>query len=533
MYLVRRAFRHAVVPLVFLCSAMSLLAAAFASETVRSDAFRAAVSSITASELGHHVDVLADDSYEGREAGSQGGRAAGRYLFEAMEECGIQPAGDDAGYFQLFGNGYRNVLGMIKGRDAELKHSFIVLGAHYDHVGYGTRGNSFGPPGRIHNGADDNASGTAGVLEAMQAFAMLSEPPRRSILFAFWDGEEKGLLGSKHFVQYPTVAVEDVVIVLNCDMIGRLRNRELKIYGARTAHGLRRVLSRANVGTDMRLDFIWGVQPTSDHYAFFERNVPHLLFHTGLHENYHRPSDDAELINDEGIEAVSRLLFRVAYDLAESSRIPPFRQQARMETKHMRAEFEHPAGPSPPRLGVSWNREDDHAGILVTRVATGSPASEAGFMAGDRILEFDGQAIEGGDHFQLIVLAAPADTDAVVQRPGEPEPMQLAVTLRGTPLRIGISWKEDKADPSIVMLTRVIPGSAAAQAGLKLYDRIYAVGGQTFDDGNEFGHMVKQRHAPLRLHVERQGILRDIVVHPLNRADDTERSETQLHVATP
>jgi len=530
---VRRASVHVVLLVASLLGVVSLHASGFASETARREALRAAVSSITATELGDHVDVLADDSYEGREAGSSGGRAAGRYLFEAMEEYDIEPAGDDAGYFQLFGGGYRNVLGMIKGRDDELKDTFIVVGAHYDHVGYGNRGNSFGPTGRIHNGADDNASGTSGVLEVMQAFSMLPEPPRRSILFAFWDGEEKGLLGSTHFVHYPTVPMENIAALLNCDMIGRLRNRRLEVYGARTGRGLRRLVSRVNTTGDLRLDFVWGVEPTSDHYPFFERGVPYLLFHTGLHENYHRPSDDPELINDEGIEAVSQLLFRAAYDLAESSDVPPFRSEARSESQGKRAAFEESAAPLAPRLGVSWSREEGESGILVTRVAPGSPADVAGLAAGDRILAFDGLAVEGSDHFQLVVLAAQPDANAVILRPGEPEPIEISVTLRGRPTRIGISWKQDEADPSIVMLTRVIPGSAADQAGLKPRDRIYAINGAAFRDGGEFGLLARRPRGSLTLRMERGGKVRDVAVHPLSRSRFPHAAEANLTAAGP
>jgi hypothetical protein len=138
------------------------------------NAARAALNTITAAELANHVNMLATDAFEGR---------------EVLEENHVQPAGEDGGYVQSFGDGYRNILGMIPGRDPKLKHECILIGGHYDHVGFGTSRNSFGPTGSIHNGADDNASGTAGVLEVMQAFTALPEPPRRSVLFAFWDGK--------------------------------------------------------------------------------------------------------------------------------------------------------------------------------------------------------------------------------------------------------------------------------------------------------------------------------------------------------
>ncbi len=490
-----------------------------AAETYERQAFAAALHSVTAAELGHHVDVLADDTFEGREAGSRGGHAAAGYLAQAMDEYGIAPAGEDGGYVQYLGHGYRNILGMIEGRDPQLKHQFVLLGAHYDHVGYGNRTNSFGPTGYIHNGADDNASGTSGVLEIMQAFAMLPQPPRRSILFAFWDGEEKGLLGSKHFVEFPTVPLKNIVLAFNSDMIGRLRDQHLEVYGVRTARGLRQLISHENTDYGMQLDFIWDVKPNSDHYSFFKNGVPFLMFHTGLHDNYHRPSDDAELINRDGMLEVSQLMFRVAYHVAESDQVAPFRNQARFESNRTRTQFETTASNAPPRLGVSWSRADGELGLLVTHVTPGSAAAFAGVAVGDRILEFAGRTIASGNQFRLSVLAAHSPVRMLLHRSGQEEPLAVSLDLPGKPIRIGISWNQDRAEPSMVILTRVIAGSAADQGGLAVRDRIYAVNGQSFADGDRFGELVTHTDGPVQFRIERQGILQDITIRPLDQID--------------
>ncbi len=482
-------------------------------------ALQVALQSITAGELGHHVDVLAADSFEGREAGSRGGRAAGGYLVQLLQEYGVRPAGADGTYYQLFGQGYRNVLGMIEGSDPQLKQEVILLGAHYDHVGYGTNQNSFGPTGHIHNGADDNASGTSGLLEVVEAFTKLSQPPRRSILFAFWDGEEKGMLGSRHWVSHPTVPLNRVVFSFNADMIGQLRDQHVEVYGSRTAAGLRQLVSQQNLEFGLDLDFIWDVKPNSDHYSFFEHDIPFLMLHTGLHDYYHRPSDDAELINRDGMQAVSQLMFRLAYELSEGDRVPSFRTQSRFETNYARAQFERTMSPAPPRLGVSWSREDHEAGLLVTRVADDSAADRAGIKVGDRIVRFDGRAVEGSEQFRLAVLAAGSSAQATVQRPGVPEPMEVPVPLAGKPVRIGISWDHDKADPSLAIVTRVIPGSAADLAGIVAKDRVYAVDGQAFADANQFSQLLSRRGASLQLLVERRGLLRNITLHPLEEND--------------
>src|SRR5262245_44029632 len=208
-------------------------------------AAKAAVASITKDELKTYVDVLADDTFEGRETGSRGGRAAGNYVLKAFEKLGLKPAGEEGTYLQSFGSASRNILGLVEGSDPQLKNQFIVIGAHYDHVGYGRANNSYGPWGYIHNGADDNASGVAGLLEIADALKRLQEPPRRSILLACWDGEEAGLLGSRHWISRPTVALVRVAAALNLDMIGRMQNGKLEVLGSRTASGLRRLVGGA------------------------------------------------------------------------------------------------------------------------------------------------------------------------------------------------------------------------------------------------------------------------------------------------
>ena len=227
----------------------------------------------------------------------------------------MKPGGDRDTFAQSFQNGsYRNLLAVLEGSDPELKQEYVLVGAHYDHVGYGTSRNSRGPWGRIHNGADDNASGVSGVLETAQALTLLDQPPKRSILFAFWDGEEKGILGSKYWGSQPTVPLRAVTMAFNADMIGRLRSETLHVFGTRTAPGMRRWLSESNQLTDLRLDFSWELKAHSDHYPLVEHGIPALMLHTGLHDDWHRPSDDVDKINHEGISATTRLLFSLVVE---------------------------------------------------------------------------------------------------------------------------------------------------------------------------------------------------------------------------
>lgn len=363
----------------------------------------AAHASIRAADAGRHITALANDSFEGREGGSRGGRAAGTYIVGVIERLGLQPAGDAGTYYQRFGS-MRNIVALLPGSDPGVAHELIVVGAHYDHVGYGNANNSYGPTGFIHNGADDNASGVAGLLEVAEAFQQLQTPPRRSIVFAFWDGEEKGLLGSYHFLRVRPASVAGMTIVfsLNLDMIGRLRGERLEIFGARTAQGLRSSLVQANRVSNLELVFDWKIAEDSDHYAFISARIPTVMLHTGLHDQYHRPSDDTHLINMSGIEPVARLTLDLITAMASAPEpVGPFRMQSRNESAVTRRQLEMRAAeqqepvPLQPRWGVGTRSDPGEPGSpVVVRVTPSSPMAQAGVAVGDRMMAIDGRAIE-------------------------------------------------------------------------------------------------------------------------------------------
>ncbi len=187
----------------FLGPLLALLVAVSTS-VLPAGSFTSAVETIHKRELRQHCEVLASDTLEGRETGTHGGEAAGTYIAGVLrKEKHALPAAPDGDYFQPFPPNSRNILVRIPGGDAALGREYVVVGAHYDHVGYGNSRNSRGPIGFIHNGADDNASGTAALLELVDAFCSLDVPPKRSLLFVFWDGEEEGLLGSHYWISAP------------------------------------------------------------------------------------------------------------------------------------------------------------------------------------------------------------------------------------------------------------------------------------------------------------------------------------------
>jgi len=486
-----------------------------ASAVERTSAFRAALDSISHDQLQQHVDFLADDALEGREAGTAGATQAADYLAARLDDLGLRGAGGDGSFFQPFEPSYRNVLAVIEGSDPDLKRQHVVVGAHYDHIGLGTRRNSRGPVGQIHNGADDNASGTSGLLELAEAFTMLPTPPKRSILLAFWDAEEKGMLGSKHWTAHPTVPLEQVVAALNVDMIGRLRDDRLYVYGSRLGYGWRRLVSEENDDSRLLVEFPRECDPNSDHWPFVDRGIPVLMLHTGVHDEYHRPTDKAHLIHAEGMRRVTRLLFALAYDLADRSELPAFRAAGRHENDAKQGGLLAQNPPRPDRLGITWDRHGPSGrGVRISGVRVGSAADLAGIRPGDRIVEVAGRPIRDGDGLVWAVASAPNAAGIVVERTGRDAPLHLTAELEGTPLRLGITWHVDDAEPGTVVLTHVVAGSPAARAGLQAGDRVYQIAGRDFADETEFARWAAHLPAPLQLVIERDGRLHSVELRP-------------------
>ncbi len=380
-----------------------------------------AAETITTDDLEKHVAVLAADALEGRLAGSRGGYAAGKYVANRLSMLDLKPAGDEGTYYQLFQHGYRNVLAWIPGRDDQLRGELLVVGAHYDHVGYGSRATSLGPIGYVHNGADDNASGVAAVLELAEAFHSVGWRPRRSVLFALWDAEEQGLLGSHYWLQSPTLPEHRVVAALNLDMIGRL-NDTVEVYGTRAVPGSRYLLCKANAQFRVKLEFSWELKANSDHYSFLENHIPTLMFHTGLHDDYHRPTDDVEKLNLDGMRTVTVLALAVLAEWSDAAQKPPFRPEAFNEDEQARVRFERMLSEDPPgplRIGISWRRDAaDRTAVYLTRVVKGSPAWLAGLRAGDRLYEVDGHLFSTDEPLRQYLLQATNTVDVVVERNG-------------------------------------------------------------------------------------------------------------------
>lgn len=285
-----------------------------------------------------------------------------------------------------------NVVGFLPGRDPALAREVVVVGAHHDHVGLGNGGSSLGGPkarGSVHNGADDNGSGTVALLELAEWFAVPAHRTRRSLLFLSFSGEELGLLGSLHYVEHPVLPLADTVAMVNLDMVGRARGGRLEVGGVGTARGLQELVAAANAPHGLELT--WDPQGTapSDSTSFFQKRIPVLFLFTGLHDDYHRPGDDVDKVNFPDLLRITRLTADIVRSLGD--------RDERL------AYTDPPRPPRRPRLGITPGREPHPRGLRVEGVVPGGPAATAGLQAGDVLLSLAGQSLRTVQDLQEVL----------------------------------------------------------------------------------------------------------------------------------
>lgn len=315
-----------------------------------------------------------------------------------------------------------NVAGVI---GPEAAAEVVVLGAHYDHLGMGGESSLSGTDEpRVHNGADDNASGTAVVLEVARALAAQAEALPRRVLFVLFAGEEDGLLGSSHFVEHPPVKVEDMVAMLNLDMVGRLRESRLNFMGVKTATELATLAAEAVEGRALQGTYGGDGYGPSDHTPFFAAGVPVLFLFTGAHENYHKPSDDPDTLNYPGMAKVGAVAADLISALARAKGRPTY-VEAKPPPKG------HPGGGRGygPYFGSIPDFGQEVKGVRFAGVRPGSPADEAGVQKGDVLVEFGGLEVQNLQDFTVALRRhAPGDTVTVkVKRGGKT--LELTATL--------------------------------------------------------------------------------------------------------
>ncbi len=279
-----------------------------------------------------------------------------------------------------------NVLAYLPGKTGE----YIIIGAHYDHLGRGDS-NSLAPSqiGQIHPGADDNASGTAGVLELARLFAPLKGQLDRSILFMNFSGEELGLLGSAHWVKNPTLPLDKCAAMINMDMIGRIRDNKIYIGGVGTGSTFKPILEAAQKRTNFKVEYSPGGYAASDHTSFVAHKVPVLFFFSGLHADYHKPSDTWDKINAPSAAQLLDMVADVMLQLASAPQPPSFVTVA--EDKLIGGISG--GGGYGPYFGSIPDFAEIKDGVRFSDVRPGSPAAKAGLKGGDILIEFDGKPI--------------------------------------------------------------------------------------------------------------------------------------------
>ncbi len=308
----------------------------------------------------------------------------------------------------------RNVLAVMPGK-GKLAEEYLIVGAHYDHVGRGLSGSLANGSMAIHNGADDNGSGTVTILEVARRLSQETHGDRRTIVFMSFTAEEKGLLGSQHYVANPRWPLSKTVAMVNLDMVGRLTNNALELYGTGTAAEFPAMIDRINSEAGFDLVIHPEGSGPSDHASFYQAGLPVFHFFTGLHSQYHRPSDDVELINFEGMERIATMVTDVVREIATKPE-PPHVTRAVVKRRAI--------------LGVQIDTSVEGS-VGVSSLTTDGPAETAGVQVGDVIVSIDGKAIESFDALREILAAQePGDEIKVKLQRGE-ETIEVQLTLGG------------------------------------------------------------------------------------------------------
>ena len=287
----------------------------------------------------------------------------------------------------------QNVVALLPPSELTDNTEYVIVGAHYDHIGYGEIGSLArkGEEGQIHNGADDNASGTAVVLELAttlsEAYQKQPEKFRTGVIFALWSGEELGLIGSTHFVNQPIIPLDKVAAYVNFDMVGRLRDNKLILQGVGSSSVWTKLIEKRNVPIGFNLTLQEDPYLPTDVTAFYPKEVPVLSFFTGGHEDYNRPTDDPETINYDGIERISDLAHGIVMDLIGAAERPEYVRVERSQSEKgsrdtLRA-----------YLGTIPDYTTEGTGVKLSGVRAGGPADKAGLKGGDIIVQFGGQEI--------------------------------------------------------------------------------------------------------------------------------------------
>ena len=287
----------------------------------------------------------------------------------------------------------QNIVAIIEGNDPELKNEYIVIGAHYDHLGMGGHGSGSRNPDTIaaHNGADDNASGVAAIIEIAEKLNSEKDKLRRSVILMAFGAEEMGLLGSQFFTKEPTIGLKDVILMVNFDMVGRFDNdkRTLMIAGTGTAEQMDEILSRHEENANMSFNHSPEGYGASDHASFYGAGIPVMFFFTGAHQDYHTPDDDADKINYKGEKEIIDFAYPLIFEVINSDDKLVYKEAAPTTKKIGRGR-----GGLKVKFGIMpdfTSAEND--GLGVGGVTAGGPADGGGMLKGDKITAIEGMPV--------------------------------------------------------------------------------------------------------------------------------------------
>lgn len=390
-----------------------------------------------------HVMTLANPFFEGRKPGLEGNKHAANYIEFYFKKYGLEPAfpSDDeelggatdeawTSYRQTFRPRGRaeletdNVGGVLQGK-GDLTDEWIVIGGHYDHTGYNRNGTALNP------GADDNASGTSGMLilakKFTEAYKQADDNDNlRSILFMAFSAEEMGLLGARHYVQNSTISADQINIMLNLDMIGRLRTDTLLVQGVGTAEGLLESIKSNLLASGLTIHADPNGQGPSDHSPFYGGGIPVLFFFTGTHDVYHRPGDHGYTVNPIGAIKITDLAYSIATDFVTEPSMLQFTRVNQQAANQPRQRSNRS-----PRLGIlpDFNTELTN-GVMVEAVFDNSGAKTAGILKGDIILEWNSEKISGGQDLMRKARSHKLNDTVTLKILREGEVFEVKVTLK-------------------------------------------------------------------------------------------------------
>lgn len=431
---------------------------------------KAVVSSSVEANLRKHVEYLASDKLEGRRAGEPGATYAAGYIANQFAKLRLRPGlkgtNGKPGFMQPFSYtpvrdphaaspgtqasspatlGTRsayNVVGILDGHDKILRNEAIVIGAHYDHLGRGGQGSLAANSTDIHHGADDNASGTAAIIEIARQFAK-DKSNKRTLIFIAFSGEEDGLFGSKYYVNNPVFPLDKTVAMINLDMVGRLKDNRLTVGGIGTSTEWKSLVEAKNsaeatiTGGPGRVEITTsalnrfdlalnedGFGP-SDHSSFYGKNIPVLFLFTGTHLDYHKPSDTSDRINYTGTAQIVGYVAAITKAVDENPSRPTYTVAKAPANTGARTGFSI-------SLGTIPTYADSTDGMLLDGVRENSPASRAGLKAGDKLIRLAGKDIKNVYDYTAVMgeMKPDVEYEVVVVRGSETLTMKITPAKR-------------------------------------------------------------------------------------------------------